>query len=632
VSRWLRAATAPRSTARRLPDNRWRALEVAFWVAPVVWTLALPSFRLLASQVFITCLFALSLDLILGLAGIVSLGQAAFFGTGAYIAGLLAAHGWGEPLSGLAAAGAAAGILAWLAGFLVVRSSGLGRLMVTLGIGLLCYEAANRAAFVTGGVDGLTGVAMRPLLGRFEFDLLGSTACAYSLAVLLAAFVLVRRLSASPLGLSLRALRDNPGRSGALGAPVQRRLRAVFTISGALAGVAGGLLAQTTQFVGLDYLSFPRSADLLVMVVLGGVGRLYGALVGATLFMLAQDRLSGMDPVYWQFWLGLILVVTVLFARGGVLGGLDALVRLAGRAGGAFRRSASGSAWAPAPAPASGSTAASASASGSASVPALAVVPWIASPGRPAPALRTDGLSRSFGDFRAVSRVDLTIHAGARQALIGPNGAGKSTLINLLGGALAPSAGEIHLGDDRITRLPPHARARLGLARTYQVSSLFPDLTALESVVLAVCERKRLAASWTRPVARRGEEVDEAFELLSTFHLAGEAGALTRRLPYGKQRLLDLALALAARPRFLLLDEPAAGVPSGEGAELFEAIARLPAEMAILFIEHDMELVFRFAARITVLVGGQVLAEGTPAEIARDRRVREVYLGEAQRG
>ncbi len=248
------------------------------------------------------------------------------------------------------------------------------------------------------------------------------------------------------------------------------------------------------------------------------------------------------------------------------------------------------------------------------------------------PAIRTDGLCRSFGDFRAVSGVALTIPAGARQALIGPNGAGKSTLINLLGGALAPSAGEIYLGGERITRLPQHARARLGLARTYQVSSLFPDLTVLESVVLAICERERVTSSWGRPVVRRTVEVEEAMGLLSTFHLEREADALTRRLPYGKQRLLDLALALAARPRFLLLDEPAAGVPSGEGAELFEAIARLPAEMAILFIEHDMELVFRFAARITVLVAGQVLTEGTPAEIARDRRVREVYLGEAQHG
>ncbi len=310
-----------------LPHDRWHPLEIAFWLAPVAWTLVLPSYRLLASQVFITGLFALSLDLILGYTGIVSLGQAAFFGAGAYTAGLLASHGWGEPLSGLLAGGVVAAVLAWLSGFLVVRTTGLGRLMVTLGIGLLCYEAANRAAAITGGVDGLAGVTMWPLLGRFEFDLMGSTACAYALAVLFAIFVLLRRLAASPFGLSLRGLRENPARMAALGAPVQRRLRTVFTLSGGLAGLAGALLAQTTQFVGLDFLSFSRSADLLVMVVLGGVGRLYGALVGATLFMVAQDRLSGFDPVYWQFWLGLLLVVVVLFARGGVLGGLQPLYR-----------------------------------------------------------------------------------------------------------------------------------------------------------------------------------------------------------------------------------------------------------------------------------------------------------------
>jgi len=327
LGRWAGWVRRGRREALGLPHGRWRAREVAFWLAPLAFAVLLPSWRLLASQVFITGLFALSLDLILGYAGIVSLGQAAFFGTGAYAAGLLARHGWGEPISGLFAATAAAAALAWLAAHLVVRAEGLGRLMLTLGIGLVVYEAANRAAAVTGGVDGLTGVVMWPLLGRFEFDLMGSTACAYSLIVLFAVFVLLRRLAVSPFGLSVRAIRENPARMAALGAPVESRLRALFTLSGAVAGLAGGLLAQTTQFVGLDYLSFPRSADLLVMVVLGGAGRLYGALLGAALFMLAQDRLSGLDPTYWQFWLGLVLVAVVLFARGGVLGGLELLVR-----------------------------------------------------------------------------------------------------------------------------------------------------------------------------------------------------------------------------------------------------------------------------------------------------------------
>jgi branched-chain amino acid transport system permease protein len=246
---------------------------------------------------------------------------------GAYTAGLLARHGWGEPLSGLAAGAVVAAAAGWVVAWLVVRAQGLGRLMVTLGVGLLVYEAANRAAPITGGVDGLTGVVMQPLLGRFDFDLLGTTACWYALVVLFGCFALVRRIAASPFGLSLVAIRENPLRPPALGTPVGRRLRAVFTLGAALAGVAGALLAQTTQFVGLDFLSFDRSADLLVMVVLGGTGRLYGALVGATAFLVAQDRLAGLDPTYWQLWLGLIMIAVVLLARGGILGGLEPLWR-----------------------------------------------------------------------------------------------------------------------------------------------------------------------------------------------------------------------------------------------------------------------------------------------------------------
>lgn len=308
-----------------LPRDRWRPLELAFWLAALAGTVAFPSYRVLASQIFITALFAVSLDLILGYAGILSLGHAAFFGLGAYTAGLLAVHGWGEPLTGLLLGGAVAGAAGVGVGLLVVSASGLSQLMVTLGVGLLFFEAANRAAPLTGGVDGLSGVRMGKLLGLFEFDLFGNTACVYGLVVLFAAMVLLRRVVASPFGLSLRGIRERSRRMPALGTPVGRRLLAAFALGAGLAGIAGALLAQTTQFVGLDVLSFSRSADLLIMLVLGGTGRLYGALVGAALFMLAQDRLSGLDPVYWQFWLGLLLVGVVLFARGGVLGGLERL-------------------------------------------------------------------------------------------------------------------------------------------------------------------------------------------------------------------------------------------------------------------------------------------------------------------
>jgi branched-chain amino acid transport system permease protein len=326
------AAAAPpalpaqrRMRALALPNDRATLLEIAFWLLPVIAFFAFPSYRVLGSQVLIAGLFAVSLDLILGYAGIVSLGHAAFFGIGAYTAGLLAVHGWHEPISGLFAAAAAAAIGGYLASFLVVRGSDLTRLMVTLGIGLMLWEAANKAAFVTGGVDGLSGVTIAPILGMFRFDIGGRTAFVYALAVVFVVFVIVRRIVHSPFGLSERGIREGGKRMPAIGAPVAKRLRTIFTIGAAVAGIAGALIAQTTQFVGIDTLGFPRSAELLIMLVLGGAGRLYGGLVGAAIFIIAQDYLSGIDPVYWEFWIGFLLVVVVLFAHGGILGGLDGL-------------------------------------------------------------------------------------------------------------------------------------------------------------------------------------------------------------------------------------------------------------------------------------------------------------------
>ena len=321
------ASAPPRQVAKfhRLPDGRWHPIEIVFWLLPLAAFFLLPGFLVLGSQILIVALFALSLDLILGYAGIVSLGHAAFFGIGAYTAGLLAVHGWGEPLTGLLLAGAIAAVVGFLVSFLVVRGEDLARLMVTLGIGLLLYEAANKAAFITGGVDGLSGVAMWKLLGVFPFDLGGKAAYVYSLAVLFLLFMLMRRLVNSPFGLSLRGVREGSKRMPAIGAPVRNRQVLIFTIAAGVAGIAGGLLAQTTQFVGLEVLGFPRSAELLIMLVLGGAGRLYGAMIGAALFMVAQEVLSGLNPVYWQFWIGLLLVVVVLFARGGIMGAAEAL-------------------------------------------------------------------------------------------------------------------------------------------------------------------------------------------------------------------------------------------------------------------------------------------------------------------
>jgi branched-chain amino acid transport system ATP-binding protein len=246
--------------------------------------------------------------------------------------------------------------------------------------------------------------------------------------------------------------------------------------------------------------------------------------------------------------------------------------------------------------------------------------------------LRTENLSKQWGGFRANSDVSLTFAPGARHALIGPNGAGKTTFINLLTGVFGPTSGRVFLGDDDITALSQYQRVKRGMTRTFQINTLFPGLTVLESVVLAICERKGKAAVWHRTVERQSDEKEEAQRLLELLHLAAETDTLTRNLPYGKQRLVEIALALATKPSILLLDEPAAGIPAAESAELLSVIAELPRDVTIVFIEHDMELVFRFAERITVLVGGRVLTEGTPAEIAANAQVREVYLGEAVHG
>jgi branched-chain amino acid transport system permease protein len=319
----MKIDTMPLSEIDRSPLARvaaWRGSEIVFWLVPIACYFLFPKSLALLSQMAITALFALSLDLILGYAGIVSLGHSAFFGIGAYAAGLLAKYGFGDPLIGLAASALFAAAAGFVTSFLVLRGADMTRLMVTLGVSMMLYEAANKLTVITGGVDGLQGIEMKPVLGIFAFDLYNKTAYIYSVAVLFVLFWIARRLVNSPFGLSLRGIKQNVGRMPAIGTPVHARLVAIYTIGAAYAGVAGALLTQTTQFVSLDVLSFPRSADIMLILILGGSGRLYGALIGTVVFMAAHHVLSGLNPQYWQFWLGLALVLIVLFARDGIMG------------------------------------------------------------------------------------------------------------------------------------------------------------------------------------------------------------------------------------------------------------------------------------------------------------------------
>ena len=245
------------------------------------------------------------------------------------------------------------------------------------------------------------------------------------------------------------------------------------------------------------------------------------------------------------------------------------------------------------------------------------------------PALSTRGLNKRFGSLVVASDIAFELPQGVRYALIGPNGAGKTTLINLITGMLKADGGEIRLGDETITDLDPELRVQRGLVRTFQINSLFPNLNPLEAVTLAVCERKGISRTWLKPITSYRAETDEAYDILKSLLLANVCYRQTRELAYGQQRLLEIALALATRPKVLLLDEPAAGVPREESAELFTAVTNLSKDITVLFIEHDMDFVFRFASRIIVMVGGRILLEGTPTEISADPRVREVYLGGA---
>jgi branched-chain amino acid transport system permease protein len=317
------AATALTPRAYLQAQSRWHPLEIVFWLATLLPFFLFPNYLSLASQIAIAALFALSLDLILGYAGVVSLGHAAFFGIGAYTAGLFSKFVWGECISGLVVAAAMAALVGYASSFIIARFRHLTLIMITLGLGLLLHEAANSAGWLTGGSDGLQGVEIWPLFGLFKFDLYGTTAYAYSLAVLFLLFLAARRLINSPFGLALRGIRENWVRMPAIGASSRAHIRKIYTIAAAMAGAAGAVIAQTTQTVSLEALSFERSADVLVMLVLGGAGRLYGGLIGATIFMIARDQFSGIAPQYWYFWIGVLLVIVVMVLPNGILGGLS---------------------------------------------------------------------------------------------------------------------------------------------------------------------------------------------------------------------------------------------------------------------------------------------------------------------
>ncbi len=300
--------------------HRFKWYEAIPWLVAIACYFLFENYHALGAQIFATILFALSLDLLIGFAGIVTLGHAAFFGVGAYAAGVMAANGWQEPFSEILVAAIVASGVGFVSGLIVLRTAGLTLLMQTLVVAALLQELANKWSSVTGGSDGLLGMKIDPIFGAFRFDLFGDTAYVYCLGVLFIGWLLARNIVYSSFGRSLTGIRENANRMHAIGAPVDRRKIIIYTISAALAGVSGALIAQTTALVGLNTLALSKSGELIIMLVIGGIGRLYGGFIGVPLYMIAQDRFSQIDPIYWYFWIGLFMILVVVFARGGVLG------------------------------------------------------------------------------------------------------------------------------------------------------------------------------------------------------------------------------------------------------------------------------------------------------------------------
>ena len=572
-----------------LERHRFRPVEAVYWLALVMIVFVFSHYLAIATTVVVMCLFALSLDLVLGFAGIVTLGHAAYFGIGAYAASLLALGGLHEAISGATLAGLGAAVVALLLGPFLLLLEGLPLIMVTMAIGAILYEAANKAIWLTGGDDGLRGFDFAPLLGLFRWSIYGYTAYLYALAWLFVMFLLTRRVVGSPFGVALQGIRENRARMRLIGSPVVGHLVRAYVLSAFMAGIAGAVYAQTNQFVSLEVLSIDTSVDVVVMLVLGGIGQL----------VRGPDRRAGLRP--GQAFRGAMepLQLDVHHRRAADCRGPLRARRLARNPprglGAAHRPVAQGN--------------------GRTRVSAFA--------------LETSGLCKSFGALKVTDNVSLRLAPGARHALIGPNGAGKTTFVQLLSGVLSPDAGRVSLMGTDITFSSQRHRVKQGLVRTFQVTSLFRGLTVLENVFLAVSEHRGASSQMIRAAGAHRDLVTRTETIVEQLGLADDMHRKIAEIAYGRQRLVEIAVALSLEPKVLLLDEPAAGIPTKEVSLLLDAVERLPSDIAILMIEHDMHVVRRFAAEVTVLVNGAVLLSGSPRDVMSSEEVRTVYLGQS---
>ncbi|MGE0237271.1 MAG: ATP-binding cassette domain-containing protein [Parvibaculaceae bacterium] len=563
-----------------------------------------PSLILVLGSALIMGLFALSLNLLLGSAGLITFGHAAYFGVGAYTVALFVDRLSWSPLVGLIAAPFAAAIASAILAPIVLRGKEIYFGLLTLGTAQLVYSIAQSAPAVTGGDEGLTGM-FQP---DWAFDLTLLYYFIFACVALGAAAIWI--ITRSPFGDALRCLRENNLRSQFIGISPKRYEFAAFVIAGFFAGFAGGLFTIYEGHVQVGLFFWQMSTTPLIVSLLGGFGFFMGPVVGAVFYTVLTDQLAS-TTAFWDVGVGLVVVVVAILLPEGLIGAIIAGVRRAV------------SPYIYVPAQRQGHDAASA-------MPAAAP-----QPGAPAEARAEDGailldvagLSKSFGGLHATRNVALKVRSGTIHAIIGPNGAGKTTFFNLITGALSADCGTIIFDGKNVTQAPPWDRVKLGLGRTFQQPNVFPALTTLDNVALAEAgvrgDTARLIGTLPAEVRERAQAI------LRTVGLDGVAMLRAAELSHGDQRALEIAMGLAVKAKLICLDEPTAGVSPGETRQVVEAIRRIARSqgLTVLFVEHDMEIVFGIADRITVLCDGAVLAEGTPEEIRNNSDVQTAYLG-----
>jgi branched-chain amino acid transport system ATP-binding protein len=560
-----------------------------------------PFYLGLLTEVLVFGLFALAYDVLLGGVGVLSLGHSAFLGVAAYTTGILLAR-YPLPLELAILAGALGGLLTSLVlGVLVLRKRGVYLAMLTLALSQVFYYVVLMWTPVTGGTDGLGNLPILHLSEPLGWRLSKRPITRYYViaAMIFLAVLAVRHLLRSPLGRVMRAVKANETRAAACGFDTRRVKLAAFAVSGLFSGLAGALLTVVLEFVPIENIHWGMSGAVLIMTLFGGTGTLLGPFVGAGVFIWMRDFLSKYLE-YWEVFVGGAFVLIVLFLPDGIVGSLTRLV--AGR-----RRPAvpAGDDRIPEPERLVGARARAA--------------------GDGAPLLESRQLTKSFGGLTAVNGVDFQVRPGELRSVIGPNGAGKTTFFHLLTGVLPPSGGRILFKGRDVTGLPAHAVSRLGIARSYQVTNIFGDLTVFENVRIAAQSRVTHYRCWGRADALTAVSA-RAEEILRHLGLLAKREALARELSHGEQRYLEIGIALATDPDFLLLDEPTAGMSPDETRRTAAFVRRLAGHLTVVVVEHDMEVVMGISDRITVLNYGEILAEGTPAEIRENADVRRVYL------